>query len=1373
MYRKIIALGLSGALLAGLMTGAIYAKDEQSVYSQTGYRLYVDEISETSGTIYSDISQVTEDYDIIEVKMPDGQTVDPENVKYTVDASGDYSFEISYKNDTESNTESTENIVSKVNATSEESQINQEDIIQIEQPLPQEFVNEIEKPLVKEEISKEQDDVEKMEASKQSELLKETLTVNVELLQSESKTDSSQVQIQDQIKKESVSQSNHNQLSDESVVENRATRANFGNGYDKYNSKKTWTQTDFNSRWTTMSNKHMNWGNDPTGVHFNPQVANSFDDEKGALFRFGAKLSRGIGEEYWLQQGAVFSNILFDLNKDFALIGSLRIGNLFGAGESAYNSRDLKADGGVTISFIPESEVQNAKDQALTARSSGYRLGAYGTLPNSIVCEMDTSSTDYYFLNDNGNRDWRTFGISDTEMHDTGDYKYASSGNAIPSMNEKDIYQTSLYSGEHYQNVQHIGISTTGSDMKAKVNSDRVITSTKRATTYDYEITYTANTKMITFKVQDDGGIFRETSLNITNLYNQLQNKKMKLAFTSGIAYLSLDRFNSNQFFNGTKKQVGDGQIDIWARELYVTPDLERTDTKVRWLENGTLAPPDNKQTVAYYNDNLPYVYNNKSLWPVAGDRIYPQFAFVPTSDIMPQPESVNDGSLTFETDELAIVDDSGKPIPNLNLNKPTIYYRKGDTGNFQKYTEAIKIGPTDLNKKIYVRLELNLPKVSSDSTIEKYNVSGKVIAKYSVGKSKVTYNVHIMNQNGNKMPVSRPPKFIGWNGTDYYNSIRVISSKNNIDSSLRFTSNQGSKNGSDGRQKSIHYGVGYKLFSVDGEYYIYQDRNNNKNYDIKKFNYKTATMSNLKDIKTVEPVNDSTENLKLDFSEDRRFILEYKLQDPNYMKTDAEKLTGNPDRGKATGKRVIWASDNVEVSNGYEFFAKNVVMSKDDFKGFATMSDKGEYYRKIAKEAGVKIFKTSNYDFDDLINGNYTAASGLSGIGNHDGVNNALQNPGKPYDVTLQYKDSNGTISTRTIKLTIQEDSPKVMSIDGKIADQPSEKIIFNGENFTVSGTFKLMKDDGSIVDYDTFDDKANIKVALYKKNPSNKNKGDKFYRWSNRTQADTDGQDMSSSGRIDKLQVPATITDNKDGTFTVIFKLYNHQNGNDSGSQNWITKEWDHLSQYRIYCWTDKNGQNIKYSQLDDTGTDSVEINHVGNTAQVPSATTTMRMIEKENGNLPTSMFKISNIILNDDGTELSDKRNTTTVGLKSLDGLTEEELNKADHDYYYEIHVNESNTDNQQRPYVTLTQSDTQKSFNATYLTYDSNKKSYTNITKTNTLLGSIAYPSNKNSLPQSIRFGMRADRQTGITSNTKFMGTANFKFVRKSLQEVANP
>ena len=500
-----------------------------------------------------------------------------------------------------------------------------------------------------------------------------------------------------------------------------------------------------------------------------------------------------------------------------------------------------------------------------------------------------------------------------------------------------------------------------------------------------------------------------------------------------------------------------------------------------------------------------------------------------------------------------------------------------------------------------------------------------------------------------------------------------------------------------------------------------------------------------------------------------RRFILEYKLQDPNYMKTEAEKLTGNPDRGKATGKRVIWASDNVEVSNGYEFFAKNVVMSKDDFKGFATMSDKGEYYRKIAKEAGVKIFKTSNYDFNDLINGNYTADSGLSGNGKHDGVNNALQNPGNPYDVTLQYKDSNGTISTRTIKLTIQEDSPKVMSIDGKIADQPSEKIIFNGENFTVSGTFKLMKDDGSIVDYDTFNDKANIKVALYKKNPSNKNKGDKFYRWSNRTQADTDGQDMSSSGRIDKLQVPATITDNKDGTFTVTFKLYNHQNGSDSGSQNWITKEWDHLSQYRIYCWTDKNGQNIKYSQLDDTGTDSVEINHVGNTAQVPSATTTMRMIEKENGNLPSAMFNISDVQLNDNGNELSDHRKTTTISLKELDDLND--FNKAQHDYYYEVSVNVSHQDSSGRPYETLTQSDTKKEFNVIYQRFESNK--YTDVNSSNRVLGKIAYPSNKNFLPQSIRFGMRADRQTGITSNTKFTGTANFKFVRKSLQEGANP
>jgi len=155
---------------------------------------------------------------------------------------------------------------------------------------------------------------------------------------------------------------------------------------------------------------------------------------------------------------------------------------------------------------------------------------------------------------------------------------------------------------------------------------------------------------------------------------------------------------------------------------------------------------------------------------------------------------------------------------------------------------------------------------------------------------------------------------------------------------------------------------------------------------------------------------------------------------------------------------------------------------------------------------------------------------------------------------------------------------------------------------------------------------------------------------------------------------------------------------------------------------------------------------------------------------------MFTISDVQLNDDGTELSDKRNTTTISLKSLDDLSPEEFNKAEHDYYYEIRVDENDIDGQNRPYTTLTQNDTNKSFNATYLKYDEMGISYTNVTTSDTLLGNIAYPSNKKFLPQSIRFGMRADKQNGITSNKDFIGQAHFRFVRKTLssyQGGANP
>ena len=67
----------------------------------------------------------------------------------------------------------------------------------------------------------------------------------------------------------------------------------------------------------------------------------------------------------------------------------------------------------------------------------------------------------------------------------------------------------------------------------------------------------------------------------------------------------------------------------------------------------------------------------------------------------------------------------------------------------------------------------------------------------------------------------------------------------------------------------------------------------------------------------------------------------------------------------------------------------------------------------------------------------------------------------------------------------------------------------------------------------------------------------------------------------------------------------------------------------------------------------------------------------------------------------------------------------------------------------------------------------KLKFVDVKKDNPVLGTIAYPSNKNSLPQSIRFGMRANQQNGLTSKTQFIGTGHFKFKRIALNGGNNP
>ena len=155
---------------------------------------------------------------------------------------------------------------------------------------------------------------------------------------------------------------------------------------------------------------------------------------------------------------------------------------------------------------------------------------------------------------------------------------------------------------------------------------------------------------------------------------------------------------------------------------------------------------------------------------------------------------------------------------------------------------------------------------------------------------------------------------------------------------------------------------------------FLQYNYNRGSNYTGAKFSYKYTSM---KDLTTVSQVNDVTydtpnSNITLNYDEDQRYILEYTLVDQNYTSKPAN-LTNNSNRGKSTGKRVIWASDNVEISNGYEFYAKqNVTMSKEEFDGFSNSNNKAQYYNKIAEAAGARVFKTADYNFTDKIGGDY-----------------------------------------------------------------------------------------------------------------------------------------------------------------------------------------------------------------------------------------------------------------------------------------------------------------------------------------------------------------------------------------------------------------
>lgn len=1371
LLKKIMSLGIAGMILLGYPSNISFAMtgdDIQEAQGKSGYRLYADELTSTAGVIKGDVSGVLPDNEIINVRLPDGSVVLPEEVNYPITESGDYTFEIYYEASVD-NSQQEEHVESQAETQSGETENKEEPSNMGEN------VQADEKEKSEEIAVKNEEESEFVTETKKalSESLAISVVLPIEQISEEIIEDDPQV-IDDTPSQKTAYKSNSVLMQ---TNQTNISPLSWG-GYDEYNSNKIWSTSDFSTKWMTASNEHMNYDKDPPqGSIEKGGIVSVNDGNLGAKFTFGNHFGGDKSKAYWLQQGAAFSDITFDFRYDFALKGSLRIGESFGAAEGSLDSIDntkIGIDGGVTVSFIPKDRVEDAKKNSEYAKGVAYRLGAYGTMPNSIICEFDTSTDTYYSPGDA-----RNFEIRGPELQKTGDYLYTNrshnqEGNAFPTINSGNIYELAKdkkYGGLQYENITHIGISATGGDgyvqnpKSTNEASHRVALGSSNTGTIPYEITYSAKEEVITFKITEKEGSVRTTSMDLTEFFKKTgQTKEMKLAFSYGAAYVDLDRYvNIGNFTNKSNT------IDIWAKQLYVSPDLKRTDTKVRWLDSGIAIAEDNSTYNAYINSNGAYDYTDKKLWPVAGDRIYAQIGFVPTSNIMPQPGGTNPGKLKLRIDDLSIVDNKGSPINGLNKSNCKFYY-KDETNSWKLYSDSDPINITSIGKEYIIRVELKLPELPTNSTAEEYYVTGNLYADYSVGDSKVTYKLALMSAKNpassgqiiSKINVSRDPMFIDFNGQKYYTNPRVIPSSSKIDTLKNITN--GGNQSSLGEESSLHYGSGYRLMSIGDYFPMYQDRSGTGNgkYDIKNLNIQSASMVNISNIEKKDNVSYNDE-FTIDFDGNRRYILEYLIEDSNYT-NKKQSITQNPDRGISSSKRIIWTSDNVKVENGYEFYMEpEVTLNVEDFKDFDSANDKGEYYRKIAKAADVSVFKTANADWNNLARGaDGNVSATISGTGNkehHDKISASIKSPGTKNTITIQFKDQDTrTIVTKDVTIVFAQDTPKVVSNTNEWDDNSAEKVIFNKENYTVSATFKLENSDGSEIDLSKFkwdDVKDKINVALYKKNgPDASDSKDKFSRWANKTSVDNDGL---SNQNNPKVEVPQTLKYNNDATFTVTFTLLNNSNAEPNVS--WIEKQWENGAQWRIFAWTDSNNPSKDYSKLTDTDTDKVETTYTD--VNVPSVVTTVNLIEKTvDGDLPTAMFKVpASVKLYENGDFVENFGEELTISIS--DEYKAGDSN-VQHDSRYSVtaHTNGSSSGTG-KPLVKM--SNSKGSFKAYY--YKQSGKTFEEINDSSNPLGVIGFDSNGDT--SSLRFGIKGQKPSTTDKNDVYKGTATFKFTRQKI------
>lgn len=1180
--------------------------------------------------------------------------------------------------------------------------------------------------------------------------------------------------------------------------------------FDYYGARLDWTRDQFANNTTYFVS-----GN---GMNFNGNVA--LDDAMNIraeassnvglastsvpTFRYGSQQNIR-DEKAWIQYSHGFSNITLDLSKDFAITGTLNVGSDFGKldsnSEGAKTNRHfgdgkgVNIDGGVTISLIPEDQTSFIIQDAKNGLSGAFRLGAYGVFRNSIVMEFDTSTVQGYGSTTGSPSDSFTIASRDgsktyeSEYGQTGDYSYEAQD--IKNITGQYWYNTSFSNFKNNQSYvssrAHVGISLTGRNgfVESENNATpRAIVGkndSQETGLFNYRIEY-KNGKL-TFGLGKNANGWRYTTVTM-NLPANYKNKRYQLATSFGAVYQNWTYYNDGTFFKNriTADQydgtLGTGQIELTLQGVYTAPSLDNVASQVAFAKtdgSGSLGTENNQN--GYVNaysggyvengDSADEAMHKRRQFPVEGDTIIVQN----NADVQSlfnglnyagngQPITLKE--ITFKN--VKFVDSSGTEIsgtpPGLNTNASGLsiqYYYSTDGGS--TWTKASKSNK-NLNKSISGsnsplrwRAVMRLPETTSvtNGTNTQFWLKGEVIVQLTRSGNTITYNLPLYQQNNSRITFFSDPKDVGNNSLSK-ESARLISPGSNIKTL--------SGNGQGNSENSLSYGLSVKYNSTQ------TTTPYNPSWEGQDSTYSYKSISEIRNSSS-ENRNDSPD-ANVTLQEDTRYLVRYTMYDSQFNDSNGStrflpELAKNPDRAKSVTTRVIWNSDHVKIQNGYEFYLESKVeMTPEELDGFLTAPDKGSYYRKIADKANVAVFQTANADWTNLAN-----SSTISGNGNHTALTDAINHPGTPYDIPIQFKNGGVTIE-KTVSVVVKDDTPKVVSDTGgnTIGDQPAEKVIFDREDYTISATFKMTDSSGANLNLDTFDWNAvqgDIKVALYKKN-GDKATGNKdaFYRWANRTDADTEGS--VSQGRQAKVDLPATLKYNNDGTFTVTYRLLNSSSS--TSNENWIQSKWEDNAQWRIYAWTDANKPTKDYSSLRDTNTDKVALGAVDN--QVPSVTTVIKVIEKDNGNIPSSMFEISNVRLTEDPetNELINKDPKTTISVKRIDGAD----SNAKHDYYYTVAVGNTDVDNSKRPYAILKQTNTGRSLWATYLRYDPAKNSYSDVTIDNKEIGKISYNTvvvNNETINSSIRFGMRANILKNLSDKQDFTGNTSFTFTRYSI------